>query len=54
VSIADAFGLLTATWAVAALTAAPGIDVDLRMYEKRHTGHATVSRREVHEERSWS
>jgi hypothetical protein len=31
--IADAFGLLTAPWVVAALTAASGIVVALRMYD---------------------
>ncbi len=34
-AIADAFGLLTAIWTVAALTAASGIIVSIRMYETR-------------------
>jgi MFS family permease len=34
--IADAFGILAAIWAVAALTAASGLVVAVRMYETRH------------------
>jgi hypothetical protein len=33
--VADAFGLLAAIWAVAALTAASGLVVAVRMYETR-------------------
>ena len=41
--IADAFGLLPAIWTVAALTAASGIVVALRMYETRPGTTRTVS-----------
>jgi MFS family permease len=34
--IADAFGILAAIWAVAALTAVSGLVVAVRMYETRH------------------
>jgi MFS family permease len=38
--IADAFGLLAAIWVVAALTAASGLIVAVRMYETRPAPHA--------------
>ncbi len=39
--LADAFGIATAIWAVAALTAASGIVVAVRMYETHHHTSAT-------------
>jgi MFS family permease len=36
--LADAFNIETAIWAVAALTAASGLVVAVRMYETHHTG----------------
>jgi MFS family permease len=39
--LADAFGITTAIWAVAALTAASGIVVAVRMYETHHHTSAT-------------
>ena len=36
--LADAFGISTAIWAVAALTAASGLVVAVRMYETHHNG----------------
>ncbi|MCZ4118669.1 MFS transporter [Streptomyces sp. H39-S7] len=43
-TLADAYGLTTAIWAVAALTAASGLTVAVRMYEThpRHSGTAEV------------
>jgi MFS family permease len=41
--LADAFGLQTAIWAIAALTAASGIGVALRMYETHPRGSATLT-----------
>jgi predicted MFS family arabinose efflux permease len=35
--LADAYGLTTAIWTVAALTAASGLTVAVRMYETRPT-----------------
>lgn len=40
--LADAFGVTTAIWAVAALTAASGILVALRMYETHPTGRTSA------------
>jgi len=39
--IADAFGIVAAIWVVAALTAASGLVVAVRMYETRPTGAVT-------------
>ncbi len=36
--VADAFGILAAIWVVAALTAAAGLVVAVRMYETRPAG----------------
>jgi MFS family permease len=40
--VADAFGILTAIWVVAALTAASGLIVVARMYETRPAPAASV------------
>jgi len=40
--LADASGIRTATWAVAALTAASGLYAWARMYETHPTGRAVV------------
>ena len=41
--IADAFGIRTAIWAVAALTAASGLVVAVRMYETRSAAPTRVA-----------
>jgi predicted MFS family arabinose efflux permease len=43
--VADAFGILTAIWVVAALTATSGLVVAIRMYETRPARPAAASGR---------